>query len=101
MTLPRLAALPLLLAALALLGGCAGMKNPLQGAFTNRVVITVAEDECLAASRWGPVALTGDVDERDCTVIVQALRLRALMLQAAREAAAERAAPVPQKGAPL
>ncbi|HRD84471.1 MAG TPA: hypothetical protein PLF63_04795 [Rubrivivax sp.] len=75
--------LVLLLPALGLLGGCANLRNPLQGALTNRVVISVAEDECLAASRWGPIAITGDVDERDCTVIVQALRLRQLLLSAA------------------
>lgn len=71
----------LLLPLLGLLGGCG--SNPLKGTFTNRVVVTVAEDECMAASRWGPVALTGDVDARDCQVLVQALRLRALMLNAA------------------
>lgn len=81
MTLLRLALLWTLLPLLGLLGGCS--SNPLKGTFTNRVVVTVAEDECLAASRWGPVALTGDIDARDCQVLVQALRLRAQMLNAA------------------
>lgn len=84
MTLPatlRLLLCALLLPVLGLLGGCG--TNPLKGSFTNRLVVTVAEDECMAASRWGPVALTGDVDARDCQVLVQAMRLRALMLNAA------------------
>lgn len=94
--LPRLLLLALLL---PLLGGCAGLKNPLQGAFTNRVMVSAADDECMAASRWGWVALTGDVDERDCSVIVQALRMRLLMLQAMRDAADR--APKPTKGSDL
>lgn len=87
MTTLRLALLVLALLAAPLLQGC----STLQQAFTNRAVCTVAMDECMTASRWGPVAITGDLDRRDTEVLIEALRIR-IAMQAMRAAAEARAA---------
>lgn len=68
-----------------LLGGCLESFN---GLMTNRVMLSVAQDECTTNSRWGLVDIGAKVDQRDCDAILQALKLRAAMeAQAAASAA--------------
>lgn len=76
----------------ALLAGCITLPK---GVFTNRFVVTAGEDECMSASRYGPFAITGDVDKRDCAPIVEALRERANARASAAAAAASAASPQP------
>jgi hypothetical protein len=78
------------LLALVLGPSLAGCSASLQGLLTNRVVINVAQDGCATNSRWFGLSIGADVDERDCRVIVDALRLRTAMeaLAAAQAAGA-------------
>lgn len=74
-----------------LLGGCASM----QGVLTHHVAVTLDDAKCLAASRWGPIAITGDIAASECQAIVagrQALEL-VRVLQQTRSAAPAPAAP--------
>jgi len=73
-----------------LLGGCSSM----QGLLTHHVAVTMDDSKCLAASRWGSIAITGDIAASECEAIVAGRRaLEVLrMLQSARPAPA---APAP------
>lgn len=75
----------LVLAAGALLSGCALTDRLL----TNRVAVTLSMDECRVDSRWFGPGISTAVDERDCEVILQAARLRAMqqLMDAQRQAA--------------
>ncbi len=66
----------LLVVLAAFLSGCAS----LDGAFTNRVSVTVASDECQVASRWGKFSIGTDIDPRDCEAIRRGMVLHLLML---------------------
>lgn len=82
---PALAVLALLL------GGCSSV----QGLLTHHVAVTLDDARCLAASRWGSIAITGDIAASECQAIVagrQALELVRL-LQQTRSAAPAPAAP--------
>lgn len=83
-TLLTLLMLPLLLA----LGGCLAIPKK-GGPFTNHLTVTVDMQSCLTASRWGPMALTGDLNESECEAILQGLQL--LMIQRAPAQAAAQA----------
>ncbi|MEY2688197.1 MAG: hypothetical protein RL375_2395 [Pseudomonadota bacterium] len=85
---PKLSRLLCLVLALLLAPLMSGCMETFKGAFTNRVACTVAMDECLSASRWGPIAITGDVDARDTAVLIEALRIR-IAMEALRAAAAQ------------
>lgn len=65
-----------------LLGGCSSM----QGLLTHHVAVTMDNARCLAASRWGSIAITGDIAASECAAIVagrQALDLLRVMQQQA------------------
>lgn len=64
----------LVLSVSALLSGCALTDRLL----TNRVGVTLSMDECRVDSRWFGPGFSIAVDERDCEVILQAARLRAM-----------------------
>lgn len=57
-----------------LLGGCALTDKLL----TNRVVVTIALDECRLDSQWTRPGITTPINEKDCEALLAALRLRAL-----------------------
>lgn len=67
----------LLIASLAavLLSGCAAFGGT---KFANRIAVTLATDECRADLRAGDYGFSTDIDKRDCEVIREAMRLRAL-----------------------
>jgi hypothetical protein len=73
-----------------LLGGCSSM----QGLLTHHVAVTMDEGKCLAASRWGSIAITGDIAASECQAIVAGRRALELirLLEAAKPAPA---APAP------
>lgn len=75
-----LAALRLLLAALLLplFAGCITLPKT-GGPFTNHVMRSIDDKGCMTASRWGPVAITGDLNESECTALIEALRARELL----------------------
>lgn len=50
-----------------LLAGCSGT-------FTHHVAVTMDDSRCLAASRWGPAAITGDIAASECQAIVEGRR---------------------------
>lgn len=58
----------------AALSGCAVTDKLL----TNRVDVTLALDECRVDSRWLGPGISTAVDQRDCEVILNAVRLRAM-----------------------
>lgn len=69
-----------------LLGGCSSM----QGMLTHHVAVSIDDQHCMAASRWGSVSITGDIAASECKAIVagrQALELLRL-LEAAKPAPA-------------
>ncbi|MCM2250852.1 MAG: hypothetical protein NDJ19_00695 [Ramlibacter sp.] len=57
-----------LLAAVALLAGCAGL-TPGAPPLENRVVCTVARDRAYTVSLWGPAGLTAQIAAADAAVI--------------------------------
>ncbi len=57
-----------------LLSGCANLQNLL----SNRVTVPLALDECRVDSRWAGFGISTEIDPRDCEVILEAMRLRAL-----------------------
>lgn len=59
----------------ALLTGCMSFNGQV---LANRVAVPLAMDECRVDSRWGPFGISTDLDKRDCEVIREALRLKAL-----------------------
>ncbi len=66
-------------AALALLlAACAGMP-PEGGLLTHHVTITLDDRRCMTASRWGSVAITGDINDSECAAIVEGRRARELL----------------------
>lgn len=73
-----------------LLGGCSSM----QGLLTHHVAVSIDDQHCMAASRWGSVSITGDIAASECQAIVAGRRaLEVLrMLQSARPAPAATAA---------
>ncbi len=58
------------------LGGCLTLPKT-GGWFTNHVTMTVDGERCMTASRWGPVALTGDINDSECAAIREGQALRA------------------------
>lgn len=72
------------------LSGCAGLPKSLGSAgLTNHLLVSVDETLCMTASRWGWLAITGDLRESECAAIVEGQRLRLLMrLQAAQKGGA-------------
>lgn len=91
-----------LLATIALLGllpalqGCITLPK---GMLTNRVTVTLALDECQSSSRWAGLSLASDVDERDCTAILRAIKL-SMALGEMAAAAAQEAEAAPASGQP-
>ena len=69
-----------------LLGGCSSV----QGLLTHHVAVTMDDSKCLSASRWGSIAITGDIAASECEAIVAGRRaLEVLrMLQGVRPAPA-------------
>lgn len=65
-----------------LLAGCG--SNPLAGKFTNRLSITLAQDEVLVNSMYGGLAITSKADPRDAEIIREMIRLRAMVEAIAR-----------------
>jgi hypothetical protein len=84
-----LLALALLLA--PLLTGCLETFG-LKGALTNRVMTSVAKDECTTNSRWVGIDIGAKVDQRDCDAILRALKFQAAMEALSASAAARSAA---------
>lgn len=80
-----------ILLAAAMLAGCSGTFS---GLLTHHVAVTMDDSKCLAASRWGSIAITGDIAASECEAIVAGRRaLEVLrMLQSARPAPAAPAA---------
>jgi hypothetical protein len=75
---------------LALLSGLAGCgSNPLAGKFTNRVSMTLGEDEGLISSMYGPIGITSKIDPKDAEVLRELFRLRK-MVEALQRAEAQR-----------
>ncbi len=66
-----------LLLAAAALAGCSSL--PGGGPLTHHVAVTIDESRCMAASRWGSLSITGDINERECTAIVEGRRARDLL----------------------
>lgn len=61
-----------------LLGGCSSM----QGLLTHHVAVSIDDQHCMAASRWGSISITGDIAASECKAIVagrQALELIRLL----------------------
>jgi starvation-inducible outer membrane lipoprotein len=71
---------PAIILASLLLSGCITLPKT-GGPLTNHVLMTVDWRTCMTASRWGPISLTGDINESECEALRQAFRL--LMLQQA------------------
>lgn len=65
----------LILFAAVLLTGCVGTV----GMLTNHVTLTLDDQRCMTASRWGPVAITGDVADSECQAIVEGRRAREVL----------------------
>lgn len=90
--MPALRLIALLLP-LALLTGCISL--PKNGSFlTNHIITTIDESRCMTASRWGPMAITGDVNASECEALLEGQRLR-LLRRLLQEAAPQ---PQPQGG---
>ena len=58
-----------------LLGGCSSM----QGLLTHHVAVTMDDGKCLSASRWGSIAITGDIAAGECKAIVDGRRALELL----------------------
>lgn len=78
MHLPLFARLALLALLLPALGGCITLPKT-GGPFTNHVMRTIDDETCTTASRWGPVAITGDLNASECQALIEALRARELL----------------------
>lgn len=57
----------MLIVTLLALSGCATTG----GMFTNRIIGTLAGDECSVNSKWGMFGITTPIDEKDCNAIKQ------------------------------
>jgi hypothetical protein len=64
-----------LLLVVTFLSGCITMPET-GGWLTNHVVCTVDDNSCMTASRWGPVALTGDLNRSESKAILEGRRAR-------------------------
>ena len=69
-----------------LLAGCG--SNPLAGKFTNRVMLTLGEDEAHVNSMYGPLGIASKVDAKDAEVIRELMRLKR-MVEAIQRAQAQ------------
>lgn len=72
----RRAMLVAAMAGLQALGGCITIPEE-GGPLTNHVLRTVDDKSCMTASRWGSLAITGDINRSECKAIVEGLKLRA------------------------
>jgi hypothetical protein len=66
------------LALTALLGGCITMPST-GGWMTHHVTVTLDDKTCMGASRWGSIAITGDINDSECQAIVEGRRAREIL----------------------
>jgi hypothetical protein len=58
-----------------LLSGCITMPDT-GGWLTHHVTVTLDDKSCMAASRWGSIAITGDINPSECRAIVEGRKAR-------------------------
>ena len=68
----------IVLALSALLSGCITMPDT-GGWLTHHVTVTLDDKNCMAASRWGSMAITGDINASECRAIVEGRRAREIL----------------------
>ncbi len=63
---------------LAGLAGCGSIPTG-GGPLTHHVAVTLDDQRCMAASRWGSLSITGDINDRYCRAIVEGRYARELL----------------------
>lgn len=66
-----------LAAMLPWLSACGAL--PKGGPLTHHVAVTLDDGRCMAASRWGSLSITGDINESECSAIVEGRYARELL----------------------
>jgi hypothetical protein len=71
----RYATTALTLCLAVMLSGCITMPDT-GGWLTHHVTVTLDDKSCMAASRWGSIAITGDINPSECRAIVEGRKAR-------------------------
>lgn len=80
----------LILALAAVLAGCGSLGEG-GGPLTHHVAVSIDDKRCMAASRWGSMAVTGDINAAECRAIVEGRRARELLRLLEAQAAGQSA----------
>lgn len=80
----------LILSMLVVLAGCGSLGEG-GGPLTHHVAVSIDDQRCMAASRWGSAAVTGDINAAECRAIVEGRRARELLRLLEAQAAGQTA----------